>query len=282
MDLRASLDRLIAAAFAVPGMMFLAVVLVAMVMAELRWPLYREREEPPARIPVNIAFAVMNGAVATLLPVSTVLPARWAAAHGVGLLHQVALPFAVVAVVTVLARSLSTYAVHRLSHAAPLLWRVHRVHHADAGVDLSTGLRNHPAELAIVAPMLAGVTVLLGLDAGVLLIYEAVALPFALWSHANLRLPPGLDRRLRWLLVTPAMHHVHHSAVRAEADSNYGDVFSGWDRLFGTYRVLDHDALDAARFGLQGEDAPAHLARQLLSPLRRQPRRVAATDSLPQ
>lgn len=270
MDVHAALDRLVAATLAAPGLLLLGVVMVAVVVAELRWPLYRGRDEPPARIPVNVVFAVMNGAVAALLPVSTVLPARWAAAHGVGLLHQVELPFALVAVATVLVRSLATYVVHRLSHAVPLFWRVHRVHHADTGLDLSTGLRNHPLELAIVAPLLAGITVAAGLDAGILLAYEAIALPFALWSHANLRLHPRLDHGLRWLVVTPAMHHVHHSAARAEADSNYGDVFSLWDRLFGTYRTLDHAALDATRFGLGDEDEAAQrLSRQLLSPLRR-------------
>lgn len=250
--------------------LFLPVVLVAVLAAELRWPFYQGRAEPGSRIPVNIAFGLINGALALVLPLSTVIPARWAAAQGFGLLHHVAIPFVGVAVVTVLARSLSTYLVHRLSHAVPLFWRAHRVHHADTGVDLSTGLRNHPLELAIVVPLLTGMTVLLGLHPGVLLVYEAAALPFALWSHANLRLPAGVDRRLRWLLVTPAMHHVHHSAVRAEADSNFGDVFSMWDRLFGTYRLLDARALDATRFGLGCEDGDAqHLGRQLAAPLRR-------------
>ena len=103
------------------------------------------------------------------------------------------------------------------------------------------------------------------------MVYEAIALPFALWTHANLRLRPGADRMLRRLLVTPAMHHVHHSARRAETDSNYGDVFSLWDRLFGTHVTLDGRALQEVRFGLGEAHDPqaASFAAQILSPLRR-------------
>ncbi|MEA3064178.1 MAG: hypothetical protein QOJ27_613 [Sphingomonadales bacterium] len=252
-------------------------VLVAIAAAELCWPLYIGRNEPPSRIPVNVALGLVNAGLAVLLPLSTVLPAQWAARQPVGLLNLAGAPLLVAAVATVTVRSLASYGVHRLSHAVPLLWRIHRVHHVDTALDLSTGLRNHPLELAVVVPCLAAVTVAFGLEPRTLIVYEAIALPFALWTHANVRLRPGLERRLRLLFVTPAMHHVHHSARRAETDSNYGDVFSLWDRLFGTHRMLDGKALQAVRFGLGEADDPraASFAAQILSPLRRDGRSEA-------
>jgi sterol desaturase/sphingolipid hydroxylase (fatty acid hydroxylase superfamily) len=169
---------------------------------------------------------------------------------------------------TILLRNLATWLVHRVSHAVPLFWRAHRVHHGDVRLDLSTGFRNHPLELAYVVPWLAGVTIALGLDPATLAAYEAVAIGFSLWTHANLRLPAALDARLRLVLVTPAMHHVHHSSRRAETDSNYGDVFSFWDRLFGTYRGLSEEELRAVRFGLGDAFDPhaASFVRQLGGP----------------
>src|SRR5206468_11855622 len=143
-------------------------------------------------------------------------------------------PLPVLIAATILLRSLATYGVHRLSHAIPLLWRVHRVHHSDTRIDLSTGFRNHPLDLAIAAPCLAAATIAFGFDARTLIFYEAVSVVFALWTHANIRLPDRLDRRLRALLVTPAMHNVHHTDRREEYDCNYGDVLSLWDQLFGT------------------------------------------------
>lgn len=252
-------------------------VLLAIAAAELWRPLYAGRDEPGSRIPVNVALGLINAGLAALLPLSTVLPAQWAAQQQFGLLNLIGAPLLVAAAATVAIRSLATYGVHRLSHAVPLLWRIHRVHHMDTALDLSTGLRNHPLELAVVVPCLAAVTIGFGLEPRTLMVYEAIALPFALWTHANLGLRPRLDRSLRLLFVTPAMHHVHHSARRAETDSNYGDVFSLWDRLFGTYATLDGTALQSVRFGLgEAHDRQAaNLAAQILSPLRREGRSEA-------
>jgi sterol desaturase/sphingolipid hydroxylase (fatty acid hydroxylase superfamily) len=231
-------------------------LLFLLAAAELWRPLHEGKEEPSGRIPGNIALGLANAGLGLLLPLSTVLPAAWAARHGVGLLNRIALPAVVVIVATVLLRNLATWLIHRASHAVPLFWRAHRVHHGDVRLDLSTGFRNHPLELAYVVPWLAGVTIAFGLDPATLTAYEAVAIGFSLWTHANLRLPAAVDARLGLVLVTPAMHHVHHSSRRAETDSNYGDVLSLWDRLFGTYRHLPEPDLKATRFGL-GDDYDA-------------------------
>ena len=245
--------------------------LALLAVAESWRPLHLGGDEPGGRIPGNIGFGVINASLALLLPLSTVIPAAWARSEGVGLLNAVAVPPLLAGVLTVLIRNLATYGVHVASHKVPLLWRIHRVHHTDVRIDLSTGFRNHPLELGFVVPLLAVASAGFGLDPAVLAFYEAIAIGFALWDHVNLRLSDRLDRLLRLLLVTPAMHHLHHSADRGETDSNYGDVFSFWDRLFGTYRESDLAALRAMRIGLGSgfDDGASDIARQLILPLRR-------------
>jgi sterol desaturase/sphingolipid hydroxylase (fatty acid hydroxylase superfamily) len=257
------------------------VALIALAAAEAWRPLRAYGAEPAGRIPGNIAMGLINAAIAFLLPVSTVFSAEWAALHGFGLLNQLSLPAAAVAAATVAVRSLATYLNHRLSHRWPWLWRIHRVHHADTALDLSTGFRNHPFEIAVLAPWLAIVTVGFGLDPLTLLVYETVAVTFTLWDHANFRLPGRADRVLRAVMVTPAMHQIHHSAVRTETDSNYGDVFSLWDRLFGTYRSPDDSTLAAMRIGLGDafDAGAASLVHQLRLPLAESPVRAASSES---
>jgi sterol desaturase/sphingolipid hydroxylase (fatty acid hydroxylase superfamily) len=147
-----------------------------------------------------------------------------------------------------------------------MLWRVHSIHHTDTAVDISTGFRHHPLELLFVAAGHAAVAVALGLSAPGLMAYAAVAVGLTIWTHANLRVPPRLEQWLRLLFVTPAMHHAHHSASQPVitpamhhahhsasqpvTDSNYGELFSIWDRCFGTYTSLSEEALRATRFGL--------------------------------
>jgi sterol desaturase/sphingolipid hydroxylase (fatty acid hydroxylase superfamily) len=242
--------------------------LAALVAIEMWRPLHDWPEEPRGRIAGNVGMGFINAGLTLVLPLSTVVSAGWAAHHHLGLMNLVALPAAIPVVATLLLRSLATYGVHRLSHAVPLLWRVHRVHHSDTRVDLSTGFRNHPLDLAIAAPCLAAATIACGFDAPTLVAYESVAVVFALWTHANFRLPERLDRRLRILLVTPAMHGVHHTSRREEHDCNYGDVLSLWDRLFGTYLFVPADALVTRDFGLgdASEEEAASFVRQLRTP----------------
>jgi sterol desaturase/sphingolipid hydroxylase (fatty acid hydroxylase superfamily) len=180
---------------------------------------------------------------------------------------------------TIALRSLAAYGLHVLAHKSSWLWRVHRVHHADTAVDLSTGFRHHPLELLYVATCYLALAVLLGLSPAALIAYEGAAVLLSLWTHANLRLPSAAERLLGTVLVTPALHHVHHSAHQPETDSNYGELFSVWDRLFGTLKRLDVDQLRAMRPGLGSDHdiAAPHLGRQLLLPLRDPPQAIAET-----
>jgi sterol desaturase/sphingolipid hydroxylase (fatty acid hydroxylase superfamily) len=150
----------------------------------------------------------------------------------------------------VLVRSLAQYAFHVLSHKVPLLWRLHRVHHSDVYLDVSSALRNHPLEMIANIIFTAAVIALFGLSPLVLAAFEVVDLFANVLTHANLRIPDTVERLLRLLFVTPVLHRLHHSPLRIETDSNYGNMFSFWDRAFGTYRGETIQAGPAIRFGL--------------------------------
>jgi len=258
----------VAAAF--PPAAFL-LVLFALAAAEAAWPLHQAQREGRGRLQTNFGLGLINLAVVALLPVGAVVAAEWARSAGVGLLNQGRAPLPLAAVATVAARSLLVYGLHRLAHAWPLLWRFHRVHHGDTAVDLSTGLRHHPVEALYLTVAAAAVAVAFGLSPEALAVYEVVALALSLFAHANMRLPDALDRALGAALWTPALHHVHHSARRVETDSNYGDVLTVWDRLFGTFRRLPAVEVERLRLGLgDADDAGASsLIAQLARPLRR-------------
>jgi sterol desaturase/sphingolipid hydroxylase (fatty acid hydroxylase superfamily) len=243
--------------------------LLALAAAEMLRPLHASPVEARGRLLTNFAMGLITAAFYTVLPLTSVAAAQWAHSENFGLLHSVPLPAWAATGATVLAWSLANYWLHRAFHLWPWLWRLHRIHHCDTAVDLSTGFRNHPGEVLATALVRAGFAAALGLSVPALIAYEAAAFAAAMWSHANLCLPAATDRMLRWLLVTPAMHHVHHSAERCETDSNYGELLSVWDRLFGTYRPSDSDSLATARLGLgeSADEGAGSLRRQLLSPL---------------
>jgi sterol desaturase/sphingolipid hydroxylase (fatty acid hydroxylase superfamily) len=224
-------------------------------------------QDGDARLVTNFGLGLSNGALAGLVPLGALAAASLAEARGLGLFRQLAAPGWAMLLVLVAARSLASYLFHRASHALPWLWRIHRVHHSDRQVDLSTGLRNHPAELLLTLLVAAGVTLALGPPIRVAIAAEVILFVPALWTHADLRLPDRVDRLLRLVVVTPAMHLVHHSAERRQCDSNYGDLLAVWDRLFGSYQAPQ----DIARLGLgeQEDRAADNLWRQLLRPLRR-------------
>ncbi len=223
------------------------------------------------RWPANFGVVVID----TVL-VRAVFPAAavgWALAieiRGWGMLNSVALPAAVELVVAFVLLDLAIYAQHVLFHAVPGLWRLHRMHHSDLEFDVTTGVRFHPGEiLASMLIKLAAVTAI-GAPAVAVLIFEVVLNATAMFSHSNVRLPHGVDRVLRRVLVTPDMHRVHHSIVARETHSNFGFSLPWWDRLFGTYRAQPAAGHDAMTIGLPRFRDPAELRldRMLLQPLR--------------
>jgi sterol desaturase/sphingolipid hydroxylase (fatty acid hydroxylase superfamily) len=187
------------------------------------------------RWPVNGGLTVLNIVALGALPLTAVGAASWAAAQKFGLMNNADWPWWAVLALGFAGRSLVSYAVHAAMHKVPLLWRVHRVHHLDTALDVSTTVRFHPLEFVIqVIPAVAAIA-LLGIPVWVIMAYEIVDAFTAVVTHANLRLPARLERFVRWVLVTPDIHRIHHSARQAETDSNYGALFTVWDRLFGTF-----------------------------------------------
>ncbi len=220
-------------------------------------------------------FAVDVLVLRLLFPLAGVGIALLVEARGYGVLNALGWPAWVEVVLAFLALDLLIYFQHRLFHAVPVLWRLHKVHHADLGFDLTTGVRFHPVE--IVLSMLIKFAAIAALGAPVLavLAFEIALTGTALFNHANIRLAAGVDRRLRWLVVTPDMHRVHHSTYVAETNSNYGFNIPWWDRLFGTYRPQPKDGHTDMRIGLSSIREHTGLGGLLVLPLQPRGQQVA-------
>lgn len=219
----------------------------------------------------NFGLGILNGLIVSAVPAATVAAALWAQESHFGLLNWVAAPWWAALIVTVLVRSLAQYTFHVLCHKVPLLWRLHRVHHSDVYLDVSSALRNHPLEVIINFTFVVLVIAICGLSPVVLAAYETVELFANMLTHANLRVPDGIERLIRPLFVTPGLHRLHHSPLQIETDSNYGNVFSVWDRACGTYRgeTIQHGS--ALRFGLDevSSERASDLQAQLALPWNR-------------
>jgi sterol desaturase/sphingolipid hydroxylase (fatty acid hydroxylase superfamily) len=217
-------------------------------------PAFAASRHRQQRWPTNLGIGLLNIGLFMVVPVTAVMAAHWAGTHGIGLLNIVSVPFWLVALATVLIRSLAGYVLHVSMHKFGLLWRIHRIHHSDTHLDVSTGLRNHPLEVVALMSFNVATAMLFGLDPWVLAIVEIIDPMTNIFAHANIRLPEKIDRPLRLLFVTPNMHCLHHSSWQPETDSNYGQIFSFWDRLFGTYSAAPRSGYDAMRIGLNEID----------------------------
>lgn len=184
----------------------------------------------------NIGLVFLNSLILRLLfPAAAVGVAAFAAENGWGLLNYYTLPLVLSVVLAVVAMDFIIYLQHVLVHAVPALWRLHRVHHADLDYDLTTGARFHTIEIILSMLIKFATIIVLGPPVVAVVIFEVILNGMAMFNHANVRLPLGLDRVLRMIIVTPDMHRVHHSTEDNEANSNYGFNLSIWDRIFGTY-----------------------------------------------
>lgn len=222
------------------------------------------------RWPANVGIVVLNTVVLRLaLPVAAVEFAVNASGRGWGLFSAVELPFWLEFVAAVALLDLAIYLQHVMFHAVPALWRLHRMHHADLDFDVTTGARFHPVEILLSMIIKFAAIAALGPPAAAVLAFEILLNGTSMFNHANARLPLGVDRRLRWIVVTPDMHRVHHSVVPHETNSNFGFNLPWWDRLFGTYRDQPGAGHEAMTIGLNRfRDAGAlRLDRMLLQPL---------------
>ena len=207
--------------------------------------------------------------LALALPLLAVGAALDAQTEGWGVMNAVELPLWATVVATVLIFDFAIWTQHVITHKIPLLWRFHRVHHADRDFDVTTAIRFHPVEIAFSMLLKIGLVYLLGPPAIGIVLFEIILNGTAMFNHANIRLPLWLDGVMRRLLVTPDMHRVHHSDIRAEHDSNYGFSLSIWDRMFGTYIAQPTRGHDDMTIGLQWQDdRPSRLGWSLTLPFR--------------
>lgn len=186
-----------------------------------------------------------------LVPLAAVGTAELAAANGWGLNYWLDWPFWLAVIASFLLLDLLIYGQHVLFHKVSWLWRLHRVHHTDTAFDVTTGVRFHPIEIVLSMLLKMAAVLLLGAPVIAVILFEVVLNATSLFNHANINLPVGLDRWLRWLVVTPDMHRVHHSVERIETDSNYGFNLPWWDRLFGTYRDQPRAGHEGMPIGLE-------------------------------
>lgn len=219
----------------------------------------------------NLAVvAVDTLTVRAAFPMLAVGLALVAEDNGWGLLHALALPAPVAFVVAFLLLDLTIYLQHVMFHAVPALWRLHAMHHSDTEIDASTGLRFHPLEILLSMVVKLTVVAALGPPAVAVLVFEVALNATAIFNHGNMRLPESVDRMLRLFVVTPDMHRVHHSVVRAETNSNFGFNLPWWDRLFGTYTAQPAAGHERMTIGLESfrDVREQWLDRLLLQPFR--------------
>lgn len=226
-------------------------VFAAMALWELLAPRRPWAVGRAARWPSNLGVLVVDAlAVRLLIPIAAVGVALLAAAHGFGLLYWLGWPAWLAGISGFVALDLVIYAQHVVFHHVPWLWRLHRMHHADLDIDVTTGVRFHPIEILLSMLIKIAVVALLGIPAAAVVAFEVVLNATSMFNHSNAAMPAWLDRLARLLVVTPDMHRVHHSVVRAETDSNFGFNLPWWDRLFGTYRAQPAAGHDGITIGL--------------------------------
>ncbi|HKJ70168.1 MAG TPA: sterol desaturase family protein [Gammaproteobacteria bacterium] len=236
---------------------FFVGVLVVFGLLEAASPRRPRRFSRYLRWTSNLGLVALNTVVLRLLfPAAAVGAAVVASSQGWGLLNQWAVPYAPAVVISVITLDLIVYLQHVMFHAVPALWRLHRVHHADLDFDITTGLRFHPIEIVLSMVLKLGAVVALGAPALGVLIFEVLLNATAVFNHANLRMPRGLDRVLRWVVVTPDMHRVHHSVTANETNSNFGFNLPWWDRLLGTYRDQPRAGHDGMTIGIHSITNP--------------------------
>lgn len=206
-------------------------------------------------------------------PAAAVGVALIAQERGWGFLNLAPVPAAPAFVGALLLLDVAIYFQHVMFHAVPTLWRLHRVHHADLDFDVTTGTRFHPFEILISLVIKCAAVAAIGAPPAAVLAFEILLNATALFNHANASLPRALDRALRWLLVTPDMHRIHHSVKYDESSSNFGFNLPWWDRLFGTYRAAPRAAQATMPIGVDAfrtaEDM--RLDRLLIQPFRDTP-----------
>jgi sterol desaturase/sphingolipid hydroxylase (fatty acid hydroxylase superfamily) len=249
-------------------------IFAAMILWEVLAPRRPQTQGRLSRWPNNIGIAILNTLLLRLLiPTAAVGLAFIAAERGWGLLNLVTLPGPLALFLGVMLLDLAIYLQHMVFHAVPLFWRLHRMHHTDLEVDVTTGARFHPIEILLSMGIKMLLVLALGPSALAVLIFEVILNAASMFNHANVKIPLALDRFLQLFIVTPDMHRVHHSNAKRETNSNYGFSLSIWDRLFRTYTKEPGAGQLGMTLGLEIFRAPIELRldKMLLQPFKSPP-----------
>jgi sterol desaturase/sphingolipid hydroxylase (fatty acid hydroxylase superfamily) len=231
-------------------------ILLIMAVWEILAPRRTLTISKPVRWFNNLALVFFNSIIVRLLfPLAAVGMAVFASEHGWGLFNYYQLPGIIAIIVSVVIMDFIIYLQHVMVHAIPVFWRLHRVHHADLDFDVTTGSRFHTLEILLSMLIKFATIVVLGPPVVAVIIFEVLLNLTAMFNHSNARIPVAIDRVLRWFVVTPDMHRVHHSVEDDEANSNFGFNLPWWDRLLGTY-------IDQPRGGHEGMTIGIHKFRE--------------------
>ena len=244
-------------------------VLAVMIIWEFGSP-RRQNTRRSSRWPANFGIVVLNTLMLALVPVTAVGAALFSVFNQFGLLTLVQLSLWPKIFISLLILDLAIYWQHRLFHLMAPFWRIHRMHHTDTAIDVSTGLRFHPIEILLSILIKAAVIILIGAPVLAVVAFEILLNGSAMFNHSNIKLPKTVDRWLRYLIVTPDMHRVHHSSRANEHHRNFGFCLSIWDRLFSSYKAQPVDGHLDMTIGLDRFDEPeeSRLDRLLTQPFR--------------
>lgn len=236
--------------------------LVLVVIWELRAPRRVPRMPKALRWFSNLGLLFLSTLLLRLVfPLAAAGVAAFGVDNGWGLLNHFNVPFWLAVPFGVMAMDLAIWLQHVMFHAVPALWRLHQVHHTDLDYDVTTGSRFHPIEIGLSMLIKFATIIVFGPPVIAVVIFEVVLNVTSLFNHGNIRLPVGLDGVLRWFVVTPDMHRVHHSIEDDETNSNFGFNLPWWDRLFGTYRDQPRAGHEAMTVGVRGRTDPREVAR---------------------
>jgi sterol desaturase/sphingolipid hydroxylase (fatty acid hydroxylase superfamily) len=245
---------------------------LVLALSELFAPRSEHTEMKGSRWFTNLAIFIIDIVVLRLaFKAAAVGVAVWATSNGYGLFNVLDINPFLAGLIAFVFLDFAIWASHVASHKIPILWRVHRMHHADTSIDVTTALRFHPVEILLSMLFKVALIVLLGAPAIAVIIFEIVLNGCAMFNHSNLKLPEPVDRVLRMFIVTPDMHRIHHSSEQPETDSNYGFNLSIWDRLFSTYTHEPMKGHDGIEIGLKEyqDPRPSQLPWSLSLPFRK-------------
>ncbi len=241
-------------------------VLILVSLWQRRAPKRELKQDVKMRWGRNLSLILLDSLIVRIfLPFTAITTAVYAQQNGLGLFHHINLGEAFLLLLSIMLLDLVVYAQHVAFHYVPLFWRFHKVHHSDQEIDVTTGLRFHPLEIMISMLIKCSAVLLLGVPVLAVVLFEVILNAMAMFNHGNIALPKRLDRRLRWLLVTPDMHRVHHSVNERESNRNFGFNLAFWDKIFGTYKAQPDKGHSAMKIGLtQYQEASSVTLKELL------------------